>query len=435
VRTYTYDAANRLTAVSGSPASSFGYDGLGNRTSMTVSGATTRYALDVAGGLPEVIAATGGATTQYLQVQGQVLAQYDSGTWGYVAPDALGSVRQVVDPVGSVTLAQSYDPFGNMLEVAGSAESAFGYTGEQVDAGTGLVHLRARYYQSIVGRFTSQDPFSGYADRPQTLNAYSYVRNNPLLYVDPTGNFLQCNSDGTCYDDGHSVSNPGFISYDADERRSELLRYNNLLYEWARKGWTTDLAAFGELCDYAASMIPKDLQGDRTATFVYDVASVVTELVGDKYYSKASPLGQAGFDWVFQDPGTGGVQPHHFWAYVTYVFQSSSRTVATAGNLAHETFLAAGTLKFRPLVGRSYQDFALGQEGVNLGVALKNGGVTIEGVGNYVRGNLGPGGAAVKTWNGTINAGYNKKFYALCLAMAALVWPIPPGEQGGGPKP
>jgi hypothetical protein len=71
---------------------------------MTVGGATTRYALDVAGGLPEVIAATGGATTQYLQVQGQVLAQYDSGTWSYVAPDALpalgpqaqvGSVRQV----------------------------------------------------------------------------------------------------------------------------------------------------------------------------------------------------------------------------------------------------------------------------------------------------------------------------------------------------
>jgi YD repeat-containing protein len=92
VRTYAYDAANRLTAVSGSSASSFAYDGLGNRTSMTVGGATTRYALDVAGGLPEVIAATGGATTQYLQVQGQVLAQYDSGTWGYVAPDALETV-------------------------------------------------------------------------------------------------------------------------------------------------------------------------------------------------------------------------------------------------------------------------------------------------------------------------------------------------------
>jgi RHS repeat-associated protein len=190
VMTNSWDAANRLTAVSGSPSTSFAYDGLGNRTSMTVGGATTRYALDVAGGLPEVIAATGGATTHYLQVQGQVLAQYDSGTWGYVAPDALGSVRQVVNSAGSVTLAQSYDPFGNALEVAGSAESEFGYTGEQVDASTGLVYLRARYYSSSTGRFLSRDPVS--SEPP-----YQYVGGNPIRYIDPSG-YIQCNPDGYC---------------------------------------------------------------------------------------------------------------------------------------------------------------------------------------------------------------------------------------------
>ncbi len=147
---------------------------------MTVGGATTRYALDVAGGLPEVIAATGGATTQYLQVQGQILAQYDSGTWGYVAPDALGSVRQVVDPAGTVSLAQSYDPFGNLLTSAGSGSSAFGYTGEQVDTGTGLVFLRARYYSSSTGRFLSEDPEPGVAYLPKTLHVYIYGWDNPF---------------------------------------------------------------------------------------------------------------------------------------------------------------------------------------------------------------------------------------------------------------
>jgi RHS repeat-associated protein len=154
---------------------------------MTAGGATTHYALDVAGGLPEVIAASGGATTHYLQVQGQVLAQYDSGTWGYVAPDALGSVRQVVDLAGSVTLAQSYDPFGNALEVAGSAESVFGYTGEQMDASTGLVYLRARYYGSGTGRFLSKDPWKGDDLRPQSLNGWSYVEGNPINRIDPRG--------------------------------------------------------------------------------------------------------------------------------------------------------------------------------------------------------------------------------------------------------
>jgi RHS repeat-associated protein len=133
------------------------------------------------------IAATSGATTHYLQVQGQILAQYDSGTWAYVAPDALGSVRQVLDPAGSVTLAQSYDPFGNVLEVAGSAESGFGYTGEQVDASTGLVYLRARYYSSYLNRFVSQDMWPGDLLRPQTLNGFSYVLNNASNYTDSTG--------------------------------------------------------------------------------------------------------------------------------------------------------------------------------------------------------------------------------------------------------
>jgi RHS repeat-associated protein len=113
-------------------------------------------------------------------VQGQVLAQYDSGTWGYVAPDALSSVRQVLDPAGSVTLAQSYDPFGNVLEVAGSAESGFGYTGEQVDASTGLVYLRARYYSSYLNRFISPDTIVRDPGGSHDLNRYSYGRNNPF---------------------------------------------------------------------------------------------------------------------------------------------------------------------------------------------------------------------------------------------------------------
>jgi RHS repeat-associated protein len=163
---------------------------------MTAGGATTRYALDVAGGLPEVIAASGGATTQYLQVQGQVLAQYDSGTWGYVAPDALpalgpqaqvGSVRQVINPAGAVALAQSYDPFGNPLSSAGTGSSVFGYTGEQMDASTGLLYLRARYYGSGTGRFLSKDPWKGDDLRPQSLNGWSYVEGNPINRIDPRG--------------------------------------------------------------------------------------------------------------------------------------------------------------------------------------------------------------------------------------------------------
>jgi YD repeat-containing protein len=78
---YTWDAANRLVSANvDGVVSSFEYDGSGDRTAQTGGGVTMEYVLDVAGGLPEVIVATtGGSSTYYVQVQGQILAQYEAG--------------------------------------------------------------------------------------------------------------------------------------------------------------------------------------------------------------------------------------------------------------------------------------------------------------------------------------------------------------------
>jgi RHS repeat-associated protein len=147
--------------------------------------------LDVAGGLPEVIVATtAGTSTYYVQIQGQVLAQQDSGAWVYILPDHLGSVRQLVGSDSQVALAQSFDPFGGSFESAGSGTSEFGYTGEWWDAEAALLYLRARYYDPVVGRFVSKDPWQGDSSRPQSLNAWSYVQGNPLNFTDPSGRIV-----------------------------------------------------------------------------------------------------------------------------------------------------------------------------------------------------------------------------------------------------
>jgi RHS repeat-associated protein len=201
VRSFAYDAANRLTSVtSGTLTTTFEYDGLGNRVAQTVDGVETSYVLDVAGGLPEVIVATtGGASTQYVQVQGQILAQYGSGAWAYVLPDHLGSVRQLADANGQVMLAQSYDPFGVLLEANGSGASEFGYTGEWWGSYTQLTFLRARHYDPAVGRFVTKDPFSGFVIKPQSLNnRWAYVQNNPIHRNDPTGLQYQACETGRC---------------------------------------------------------------------------------------------------------------------------------------------------------------------------------------------------------------------------------------------
>ena len=56
------------------------------------------------------------------------------------------------------------------------------FTGKQYDPGTGLIYFGSRWYDPEVGRFTNQDPAKS------GPNWYAYCSNNPLRYVDPTGN-------------------------------------------------------------------------------------------------------------------------------------------------------------------------------------------------------------------------------------------------------
>jgi RHS repeat-associated protein len=127
---------------------------------------------------------TAGQTTSYLYGH-DLLAQYGSGTWAYHVNDGLGSVRQLADPAGQVVASYSFSPFGVPLGESGG--EPYGFTGEQWDASAGLVFLRARYMSPEIGRFISKDPWPGNMRRPQTLNGYLYVGNNPVHLVDPSG--------------------------------------------------------------------------------------------------------------------------------------------------------------------------------------------------------------------------------------------------------
>lgn len=63
----------------------------------------------------------------------------------------------------------------------------FLYAGEVYDKESGFYYLRARYYDPKMGRFVSEDTYKGQVDNPLSLNRYTYTRNNPLRFVDPTG--------------------------------------------------------------------------------------------------------------------------------------------------------------------------------------------------------------------------------------------------------
>ncbi|MBI5414373.1 hypothetical protein HZA38_02555 [Candidatus Peregrinibacteria bacterium] len=69
-------------------------------------------------------------------------------------------------------------------------ENDYKFTGQELDPETNLYYYGARYYNPKLGQFASPDPWEGDLRDPQSLNKYSYVRNNPMKYVDPNGQFF-----------------------------------------------------------------------------------------------------------------------------------------------------------------------------------------------------------------------------------------------------
>jgi len=183
VNTYTYNGENRLIAYSnGTDTYEYTYNGLGDRLSQIVNGVVTNYTLDLNAGLTQVL---NDGTNSYLYGLSRI-AENQGGAIEYSLGDALGSVRQLVNGDGEVTLSKSYDPFGNNLLSIGTSETAYGYTGESTDA-NGLIYLRARYYNPEQGRFITRDTWEGGVYAPNSLNRFAYANNDPVKNSDPSG--------------------------------------------------------------------------------------------------------------------------------------------------------------------------------------------------------------------------------------------------------
>ena len=83
-----------------------------------------------------------------------------------------------------------YYPYGSVRideHLNNGYQNQYKFTGKELDDGTDLYYYGARYYSSELGRFMSKDPWAGNMTDPQSFNKYSYVMNNPVKYVDPTG--------------------------------------------------------------------------------------------------------------------------------------------------------------------------------------------------------------------------------------------------------
>jgi RHS repeat-associated protein len=118
----------------------------------------------------------------------------------YYHADHLGSSSVVTDQFGEVVEEAAYYPFGAVRhsEQPRGVLDPYQFTQKERDAESGLHYFEARYL-GPAGRFISVDPL--YVEplqlggqklhrllgNPQDFNLYSYARNNPLAFTDPTG--------------------------------------------------------------------------------------------------------------------------------------------------------------------------------------------------------------------------------------------------------
>jgi RHS repeat-associated protein len=133
----------------------------------------------------------------------------------YFIPDALGSIRALVDTKGYIRQMYEYSSFGGIrvldeegspISIKDAIPNPYTFTGREFDPETGLYYYRARYYDPRLGRFLQIDPallehygvikeatslpISIIPDLPidpQNFNPYIYTLNNPINYIDPDG--------------------------------------------------------------------------------------------------------------------------------------------------------------------------------------------------------------------------------------------------------
>lgn len=141
-------------------------------------------------------------------IAGRHLVTYSS--WPFFNhPDWLGTDRYRSTPTAGQYGYCVNDPFGDnqWCPTADGDISPVHFTGKERDGSntlspTNLDNFGARFYSSAMGRFMTPDPLGGHQEDPQTLNKYSYVRNNPLSLTDPTGldfNLTCTQESNTCH--------------------------------------------------------------------------------------------------------------------------------------------------------------------------------------------------------------------------------------------
>ncbi len=243
---YTYDAFNRNTKVEtfNGNIQINRYDAEGLRHEMEENGKLVSFIYRG----DEVIAEESQEDKiRYIRTSVLLTSDAESArTYYHYASDEMGSITHVTDSENEEILNHyEYDAWGNITACEEKVHNRFKFNGQQYDPISQQYYLRARYYNPVIGRFTQEDSYN-----VDGLNLYVYCRNNPVSYVDPSGNICEkvANRIRQKLINGDPVSRSEYkklAAYDRHQLDLQKQQFNNATATNKQKG------NFGEMCaDY-----------------------------------------------------------------------------------------------------------------------------------------------------------------------------------------
>jgi RHS repeat-associated protein len=182
----SYDAENRLTGVSGAATANYLYDGDGNRIRATEGVTTTVY-------IGSYFEWTGSVSTMkkyYYAGAVRVAMRVGSQAPLWLLGDHLGSTSRVANNNGTPYGEKRYKAWGETRFDQGITPTTLRYTGQRQEASLGLYYYGARWYDPELGRFIQADTVVSHPLNSQSWDRYAYVLNNPVIYTDSSGHFV-----------------------------------------------------------------------------------------------------------------------------------------------------------------------------------------------------------------------------------------------------
>src|SRR3989338_10196429 len=165
----------------------------------------------------KVVNISGTYNFTYYYDNGVLIAEEDqTGKKLFYHPDHLGSTTLITNESGEEVETIFYLPFGDLDNT--DTDKRYLYTGKEKDKETGLYYYGARYYDTDLMTFITPEQDIPNLYNPQDLNHYTYVRNNPYKYVDPSGEFVD-----TALDDAFIVSDVAILIDDPSTENAVAL--------------------------------------------------------------------------------------------------------------------------------------------------------------------------------------------------------------------